>query len=142
MTLRRRIGLGFTIAVDPAGGTSWTTLGNVVDGYKGPDSKADKVDVSILVDIFKPMAKGQIDSGEMTFEIAYDPEDSHSTLVESLLQQYDPVPTWLITYPHGGTPTRTFSAQLSGRSEEVSRGKLVTCTITLFIYGDPGYATS
>jgi len=142
MSLTRRIALGFIISVDPAGGTSWTDLGNIVDGYKGPDSKADKVDISILADVFKGMTKGQIDSGEMTFEIAYDPEDSQSALLESLLQQYDPVPSWKITYPHGGTPTRIFTGHLSGRSEEVSRSKLVTCSLTIFVNGDPGYATS
>lgn len=144
MTVNRRIGLGFTLGVDPTGSTSYTTLGAIVSGFKGPNAKADVADISILADTYKQFAKSQIDPGEYTFTIAYDPDDTTtSTLITCFKSVTPPAPAWVITYPAGSTGAGTivsepFAAHLVGLGREVEKDKLVTCEITLKVTGTPG----
>src|SRR4051812_19902213 len=119
MTVSRRIGLGFALAVDSAGGSSFTDIGAIVDGLKEAEAKAETVDISILTDTHKPIAKGQSTSGDATLVVAYDPDDSTTQLLKTLhdmtsATQATP-PTWRITFPAGtggagSITTKTFSA--------------------------------
>jgi hypothetical protein len=144
MSLERRIGLGFTLGVDKTGGTSFATLGNIVDGWKGSGAAAEKVDITILVDFFKQFAKGQMDPGEFTFMIAADPNDNDTKIMGDMAIQTTPTPNWKITYPDVGTGTveRTFFAHVMKNPEEVTVGKLHTWEITIAVSGDPGFARS
>ncbi len=145
MTLNRRIGLGFTLAVDTAGGTTFVTLGSIVDGWKESGSKADTADISILSDKYKQKSKGQIDPGDVTFSIAYDPDDATSTtLITAFSSTSATPPNWQITYPSGTggagtTTTETFKGHLTGLGREVMKDKLVVCEVTITKTGDPGF---
>jgi hypothetical protein len=144
MSLNRRIGLGVTIAVDASGGTSFTTLGNVVDGAKEGGTKAQTGDVSILADTFMQFAKGQIDPGEKTFTIAYDPDDSNFTVLKTLHDQIQTTPpNWQISLPSGtlgagSTTTKTYKGFVVGMGREIAKDKLLTLEVTVKKTGDPG----
>ncbi len=144
MSLNRRIGLGVTLGVDAAGGSSYTTLGNVVDGLKEGGSKADVADISILADTFKAKAKGQIDPNEVTLTVAYDPDDSNYVILKTLHDGIQTTPpTWLISLPSGtlgaGTiTTKGFAGFVTGLGREIMKDKLLTCEVTITKTGNPG----
>lgn len=142
MSLTVRTGLGFTLGVDPTGGTSFTTIASLVAPPKRSGAKADTPDVTILSDTWKQFAKSQIDPGEVTFTIAYDPNDTVTTTLTSLLSQITPTPKWQISYPAGtgSGATEPFKAHLSGMSQTIEVDKLVTAEITLKVSGAPGFA--
>ncbi len=128
----------FSLGVDKTGGASFTVLGNIVDGWKGPGAKATTADTSVLADLFDTFAKSSIDPGEVTFQIAYDEGDSASLLLGDLLRQLTPAAQWQATNSDGGT--RNFFALLTGMDNEVKKKSLVVCDITLKATGDPGYS--
>lgn len=144
MPVNKRIGYGMTLGVDTAGGASFTTLGALVDGTKESDAKGTTGDTSILTDVFMTFSKSQVDPGETSFTIAYDPDEATSTTLKALLASTNATaPTWRITFPAGtlgaGTiTTKTFSAHLTGMGREVMKDNLVTASITLKKTGDPG----
>ena len=130
MALVRRIGLGVTLSVNAV------VIGSIVDGFAGPDCKADEVDTTILSETFKTFAKSQIDPGQLTFVIAYDPNYTDTTSLNTLLASGASA-TWLVTYPTA-TLTETFSGYVSGLSREIKKDGLCQATLTIKISGDPG----
>lgn len=145
MALSKRIGLGVTLGVDTAGGTSYTTLAAVVDGLNEGESKATMVDTTVLSDTFMTKSKSQIDPGEVTLTIAYDPDEATSVTLKTLHASTSATPpTWLITLPSGtlgaGTiTTKSFAAHLSGMGREIKRDGMIVCSITLTKTGNPGF---
>lgn len=145
MTLQSRVGYGWTVGVDSTGGTSFTTLGAVVEGFKGPGAKRDKVDITLLSDLWKRFAGAQIDPGELAFTIAWDPGDATTTqTLTALLKSTSGVePNWQLTYPAfggGGSGSQTFKGILLGFSPTVMEDKMATSEVTVQVSGNPNFA--
>lgn len=146
MALTRRMGLGVTLAMDPAGASNYVTLGAIVDGFSG-SAKADVADMSILSDTFKPKGKGQVDPGEITLSIAYDPDDNSNTntsrALAAALALTGPTPrTFQISYPAVGAvnaSTENFSGHITGLGREVKKGDMIVAPVTITVSGDPGF---
>src|SRR5579871_2518705 len=98
MSLTKRYGYAVTLGCDSSGGSSFTVLGNIVDSIEGADVKADEIEVTLLADKIKTWAQGQIDGGQVTFKIAYDPADTSGTTIATLLGNGN-VANWQISYP-------------------------------------------
>jgi tail tube protein len=149
MTLTRRIGLGCLLGADKTGANTFRNLGTIVNGWKGSGAKAAVADCAIMSDVYKPKGKGQVDSGELTFQIAYDPSDATNTntsqYLNSMLTQTGPPGTeanFQKTYPAVGAVnavTETFLGWLTGMGEEVAVEKMIVRDITITISGPPGY---
>ena len=142
--INRRLGLGFLLGVDPAGASAFQNVAGIVDGWKEGAAKAKMGDVTIYTDLYEQFAKGQINPGELSMMLAYDPDNTITQLLVTLLQQQLPAPNWQISYPSGslgaGTIiTQVFLAHLSSLGREINRGKLVTCEVTLTKTGAPGF---
>ncbi len=149
MTLQKRMGLGVTLGVDLAGGTNFNTLGAVVNAIKFSGTKADVADLSILADTWKSYGKGQIDPGEVDFEIAWDPGDNTANTNTNARLSTMHAATGVNTYPFQltlpsiaspGTATAStvnFSAHVTGMGPTMEKDKLVTATIKLKISGNP-----
>ena len=145
MTLERRIGYGFTLGVDSTGGTSFTTIGGIVDGMDGPGATSDTADVSILTDKFKRKRKAMVDAGQVTLSVAYDPADSTAHLLATLLADLTNVANWQINFPDQGTSlsqSETFTGILTGMARKAQRKNLVVVDLTIDVDGDPGFKTS
>lgn len=140
--LEKRIGYGSTLSVDSAGGTDYTEVASIVDGWSGPSTTADEIETTVLDDTYKTYARGQIDPGEITFQIAYDPADTNSqTLVE--LYSSCTVATWQVSLSAvcssgGAAVTESFSGWVKAFSITASKNNLITADITVRITGDPG----
>lgn len=145
MAVNKRIGLGILLAVDTAGGTTFVNLGAIVTAPSSSEAKADTAELTLLNDIIKEKAKGQIDPGEVTFQIAYDPDEASTTLLKTMLETIPTTPpNWRITFPAGtlgaGTiTTKTFTAHMTGMGEEFEKDKMLICPITLTKTGQTGF---
>ncbi len=145
MAVNKRAGFGVTLSVDPTGGTSYTTLAAIVDGVSESDAKATTVDTTLLSETFMTNTKTQIDPGEVTFTIAYDPDETTSVLLKALHTSVNPVPpAWLITYPYGvlgsgSITTKGFFAHLTGLSREQKKDGMIVQNVTLKKTGNPGF---
>jgi len=141
MTLTRRVGYGSTLGTDFAGGTNYVALGNIIDGWSGPGATADEIETTVLVDTYKTFCAGQIDPGECTFRIAFDPTDTDSSSIANALEDGTTL-NWQITYAScgGSSTTDSFSAWVKGFSIVVQKDQLTTADITLRITGSPTIA--
>lgn len=153
MSLTRRVGLGVILSVDPIGGTSYAALGAIVDTIDGADAKGNTYDSSLLTEKYITKGVAQIDSGTVTFKIAYDPADTATTQVLALqLSGGTPggsttnvqatAPHWKITYPIVGAETQqteTFFGWVTGFKRGIPKNNMITADITITLSGPPGY---
>lgn len=146
MSLTKRVGFGvqFQYQSNPVGPV-YTTLGAVVDGVDGGDAKTTIIDTAILSDKFMPKAGGQIDSGEVTFTIAYDPLDTGTagtTNVLTGLLGSSAIQIFRILYPVIGAEAQqsdVFSGVVSGFKRTIAKDKMITAEVTITISGDAGF---
>jgi hypothetical protein len=111
------IGAGMTVGYDLAGGTSYTTLGQLHD-VQLPGFSRDYVEVSRHdhTDLWKRFIKGWKDGGEMTLIVIYDPVNATHDASTGLLAEFDEdstIPTWEITFPDDASTSWTFTAGVS-----------------------------
>lgn len=140
------MGLGVTLAMDLAGAANYVVLGAIVNGFSGA-AKADVADLSILSDTYKPKGKGQVDGGELTLQVAYDPDDNSNTntsrALAAALALTGPTPrTFQISYPAVGAvnaSTENFSGHVTGLGREVKKDGLLVAPVTITVSGDPGF---
>lgn len=141
MPLTKRIGFGVTLSCDPAGGTTYALLGAVVEGIDGADAKATVIETALLTDKYQTKAVGQVDSGEVSFTIAYDPADTATTTVLTGLLTSGVSAGWEISYPIIAAETQqtdAFQGPLSGMKRTVSKDKMILATVTIAVSGKPG----
>lgn len=140
MALNKKIGYGFVISIDPTGGTSWDALGNVVDGFSGPNSQARAVDTSVLSDFWDTFLKEGANPGQLTFDVAYDPDD---TDYQALCTALESTSTTLAAFkidPPGSTNDQILSGLVIGIGPEVRKGQLAKAAVTIQVSGDPDHA--
>lgn len=140
MSVTKRVGYG--VQLQYYTGSAYVTLGAVVDGVDGGDAKTTVIDTAILSDKFMPKAGGQIDSGEVTFTIAYDPLDTGTTTILTGFLGSSALTTFKILYPVIGVETQqfdTFAAIVTGFKRGIAKDKLITAEVTLTISGDAGF---
>ena len=144
MALTKRIGQGSSLECDPLGGSDFDTIGSIVSGWSGPGGAADEIETTVLSDTFKTFCKGQIDGGEVSMQIAYDPDDTDSQDLVDLYTGCD-IATWranLVSCCSEGTVSETFSGFVKSLSLNVDKGALTVADITIRITGDPGFTGS
>lgn len=142
MSLTKRIGFGVTLGCDPAGGVTYAVLGAVVDGLEGAEAKTDEVDTSVLGDKYKTKAGAQVDPGNVTFSIAYDPLDTATTTVLTGLLASSAVAGWQITYPVIAAETQqkdAFKGFVSGFKRSIKKANLIVADVTITVSGTPGF---
>ena len=140
MALTKRVGFG--VVLQHYNGVSYDTLGAIVDGVDGADAKTTVIDTSILSDKFMPKAGGQIDSGEVTFTIAYDPLDTTTNTLLTGLLGSSALATYKILYPIIGAESQqsdTFTAIVTGYKRTIAKDKMILAEVTLTISGDAGF---
>jgi len=145
--VERRTGFGFTLDVDPAGGSSFTTVGGIVN-FNGTEASRSDVDVTLLADTFMQFRGAQVDGGTLEFDVALDPNDAESKTIVSLFHRNanDIVPNWKITHSTltGSTlavPTRTFRGYVNKLSDVFEKESLATRTVGVKVTDNTGFTT-
>ncbi len=145
-TLQRRIGLGVVIAADDASAGNYVNLASVVEGFEHGGAKAKVVDASILSDTYERIGKGQVNPGEVTLMIAYDPSaNTTAARLAALLAitGFDTGTNFKVTYPACGSENaavnKTFKGYVTSLGLSVKRDKLITQSVTIAVDGDPTF---
>lgn len=136
MALNKKIGYGWVLSIDPAGGTSYTALANVVDGWSGPKTKARTPDTSVLADFWDTFMKEGCDPGEITFDVALDPEDTNYILLNTALANTSAPAAFQID-PPAATAMNVFQGWITSLSPEVRKGALAKAEVTIKVTGNP-----
>lgn len=149
MAKNKRIGYGITIAVQITSGSTFRTLGTLVDDIDFDDVEVEQVDITLLADKFKSFANGQADPGGVSFNIAYEESATgDSEFVFRALKNCTPsfTPNWKVHLPAGTASTSTtgvlpFAANVSGLGFSAPKAGLIVQPITLKKSGAPGFTT-
>jgi len=121
------------MAAITANGTTLSVGGAVADVLRisGPNVSAATIDTTSLGSVHRSFVGGIIDSGEMSFDISYDPNSN--TVIENLFDNSAsaiPAATaCVITF--SDSSTWTFSAVLSGFDLGVEMDDKVTASISM-----------
>ncbi len=124
-----------TLGYKLSGGESYTTVAQVVS-FSGPTFQVASIETTNLSDTSKKYRPGISDSGEMKFELNFDPADAGHTALKGLIEA-PAVASWQISFP---TPTHatlfTFDGFPTGM--EIGGGgpeEKITASLTIKITG-------
>jgi hypothetical protein len=146
MALRKRVGNAQSLAVDTAGGTSYTTLANIVKEISGPNAQAAEIDMGLLGDVYETYQRGSVNPGEYKCTIAYDPEDTNTTILTASLGATfatlaSTIPHWKVTYAASGSgdtdQNETFFGFVKGLDKKGEKNNMVIADLTIKISGNP-----
>ena len=147
---------GSTLSWDPAGGTSWTAIGQVTD-ISGPSVSRGDVDVTDHDnavtnggDGWREFTKGVPDAGDLTFGVNWDPVnlDPHGqTAGTGILSDFEDttgdLAAWQVSlHTLSGTMEWSFSGYLNGASFETPVEGTHSAEITVKISGKPTLTAS
>jgi hypothetical protein len=123
------------IGLKKSGESVYTTIAQVVS-FSGPTFQVASIETTNLSDTAKKYRPGITDSGEMKFELNFDPADTTHTSLKALIET-PAVASWQITFPTSPNATMfTFDGFPTGM--EVGGGgpeEKVTASLTIKITG-------
>lgn len=133
---QRVLGYGSLVRVDPAGGSSYTTLTGCTS-ITPPDKEWNKVDGSTLDDVFEVTRGGTQKATELVFSQVWIVFSTNHIIPDTLFAAKT-IATWVVSYPQGTVVTDTFSgwvskitAAVKGPNEYWTREITVTATTAI-----------
>ena len=150
MAKNKRIGYGMQLQVKVTSGTTYVTLGTLVDDIDIDAASADMAETTLLTDKFKTFAPAQVDPGGVSFNVAYeDTATGDSRKLFEMLKDATPkwTPSWKIKLPAGSASTsttghHTFDAHVAELGMSLPKTGLIIQPITLKKSGSPGFTTA
>ena len=138
------LGFGVELEFDLAGGTSWTTLGQVRN-VGGPALSRDSVESThhASPSYWREFLKGLKDGGEVSLEVVYDPADSSHNDANGILGDFSDdttIPAWRLTFPDSGSTSWTFDGFLTGFEPDIPFDDLMMTAVTIKVTGQPTLA--
>ena len=128
-------GYGAVLQVDNSG---YTAIGQIRD-LAGPAMMLDAIESSHRDLSSKKFVAGQIDGGEVTFDIAYDPDlATHSATAAPGLVYYlvnRTAKSFKVLFPDTSPATATFTALVTKFAPKAPMNDLLTADVTLKISG-------
>lgn len=127
------IGYGSTFGIDPAGGTSFTTLGEVTN-ITPPSDSIDVVDVTHMQspNRTREFLAGLRDPGTASFEINFVPGSASDDLIQQV-RDAGTVVSCRITFPNAAT--WTFDGLLTGYEPAVPNEDKLSATVSFKVTG-------
>lgn len=138
------LGFGTVLAWDPAGGSSYSNIGQV-SSITGPGLARDAVDSTTHdnADMWRSFMKGLKDGGELSFDIVYDPVLGTHNYTTGLLSDFDAdatIPNFRLTFPDAGTTEWIFPGFLTGFETQEPIDDLMKASVTIKVAGTPTLA--
>jgi hypothetical protein len=107
----------------------------------GPGISTTVIDASTRDSRAKAFLPGMYDGGEITFDIAYDPDTAtHGATGIVALQLAGTVSSWVVTFPDTTPATCTFSGFVTGFSVKAPMDDLLSADVTVKVSGVPVWA--
>lgn len=139
--MKKRIGNGQVFKVDPAGGSTFVTLGCLRNAVSYGMTR-NVVDVSCIDDASDRKVGGSKNASDLTFEILYDPKDTTSDTLNGLADT-GAIASWQIVWSTEGLETpdpHNFKGFVSGLTLNIARNEGVAASITVTVDDEPGFA--
>lgn len=108
---QRVLGFASVVKVDPAGGTSYTTLEKTT-AITPPDKEWNKVDGTTLDDVYEISRGGIQKATEFSFSQVWVVKGTNHEIVDTLFAS-KAVASWQVSYPQGTVVTDSFSGWVS-----------------------------
>jgi hypothetical protein len=128
-----------TLEWDSAGGTAWTTVGQVGD-ISGPSVERTAIDATTrdtTPAYWREFIRGYKDGGELTFTIMYDPSLATHGTASGILGDFDEngttIPAWRLGFPDA--TYCTFDGFLTGSEIGSAIDEALTSDVTVKITG-------
>ena len=112
----KRVGLGATVSVDPAGGTTYTVCTLPTEITPPPRTRV-LVDQQVLADVLATNAAGIEDHSEFNFMKFWHPGDTQHETLDTLFGNSNEA-RWKITYPFSTPVLDSFLGWVSGLEPE------------------------
>lgn len=137
-------GFGTVLEWDPAGGSSFSAIGQIMD-ISGPSLSRNTLDSTThdSTDAWMEFLKSLKDGGEVTFDIVYDPALSNHDATTGLLSDFaedSTIANFRITFPDTGNTQWVMPAIVSGFEPTAPVAEKLTSSVTLKIAGKPTLA--
>lgn len=135
---------GIQIAWDPAGGSSYATIGQILD-VAGPNLQRSTIDVTThdSVDAWMEFLKSLKDGGEVTFSIVWDPALGTHDAATGLASDFDEDsinPNFQITFPDTGNTVWTFPGAVTNFNPTAPVADRLSADVTIKVMGKPTLA--
>jgi len=137
-------GFGAVLAWDPAGGSSYTSLGQIAN-ISGPSLSRTSIDVTThdSSSWWMEFIKGLKDGGEISFDVIYDPAlatHDFSTGILSDLDDDSTIPNFRITFPDTGSTQWILPAFVTGANVDIPINDKLGMSVTVKVAGAPTLA--
>lgn len=132
------------LAWDPAGGSSYTDIGQIFE-ITPPGISRTSIDVSEHdnTDAWMEFIKGMKDPGELTFGVVYDPALGTHDATTGILSDWDEdstIPNWRVTFPDAGATVWTFPGFQTNTSPGTPLDDKMTMNVTVKVSSKPTLA--
>ena len=134
--------IGFGSVLSYTSSTGEINLGQIKN-VDGPSGSASDVDTTCLdtVGNFRVFARANVDPGELTFTVAYDPTvDSHQRL--GTLYASGTAKTFTVYHGSTSGTASAMTGYVSSLGRAIPLDDLITVDLTIKISGDPDYETT
>lgn len=135
------LGFGVILEWDPAGGTSFTPIGQIND-ITPPGPSRDSVEKTThnSPDRWKESMKGLKSGGQVSFDVNYDPALATHNASTGVLSDFDEdavIPNWRLVFPDTGATQWTFPGFLEGAQPATPINDKMTMDVTVIVSGKP-----
>lgn len=139
--MAKLIGYGSQFEYSVDDGTTWVSLGGIIDGFEGPSTSYDEAETTILSDKYRTFQPVQIDPGSASFTTLYDPT---STETQGLVDAYEAgdVIDFKVIFPDDASTEETFQGFLKSFERSVVKDSLIQATLEIRVSGDAGFTGS
>lgn len=128
--------VGAGLAVDPAGGTTWTDLDCNVEGFTGQGGSKPEIDTTVWCSTAKEYLSGMADYGSWQVSGFYQPGDAGSAALKALFEN-SAVAAWKLTFPTSPATTWTVNGTVNEFSVSAQKDDAFRMTFSVKLSGAP-----
>jgi len=128
--------VGAVLEVDPAGGTSFTSLGNVIEGFTSQGGSKPEIDVTVWSSTAKEYLSGMGDYGSWQCSGFYNPNDAGAAAIKTLFEN-SAVASWKLTFTDTPATTWTVDGTVTEFSMSATKDDAFRLTWTVKLSGAP-----
>lgn len=128
--------VGAKLAVDPAGGTTFTDLDCVVEGFTSQGATKPEIDVTVWCSTAKEYLSGMGDYGSWQVSGFYTPGNAAAGAIKTLFEN-NATAAWKLSFPTDPVKTWTVNGTVSEFSVSAQKDDAFRMTFSVKLSGAP-----
>lgn len=128
--------VGAGLAVDPAGGTTFTDLGECIEGFTNTGGTKPEIDVTVWASTAKEYLTGMGDYGTWQCSGFYNPGSTGAVAIKTLFES-GAVAAWKLTFTDASDTTWTVNGTVSEFSLSATKDDAFRLTWSVKLSGAP-----